>query len=375
MKKGLRSSSPFRWLALGALSGVLVLQGCTTTGLNPATPVDREQKLVQLQSQLNALQQEIETLRQTPATAINQDTLATVSPAQVVANPLSANDSSRSDQMAQVISNSGYLNDADKQAYIAAYDIYRSGGASAAIEPMRRFIGDYPNSIYIPNAYYWLGEFYLGASTPDFVQARDAFQMVVARYPRSAKAAPATYRLASLLALEGKTTRATELMEQIQTSYPSSAESGYAADWLKQHRGTRKTTTTTKKTETKPTTSTSKSSSSKSASSSAAKSTSNAKVEESKKAAATSKTADKDSKSTKVVSKPKEPSKDSKTSSSESKTRQAQTESKSAKTSTSKKVETADTKAGKTNSAKDNRKSTTTQRETTTSRAISERAN
>ncbi|MEY2863877.1 MAG: hypothetical protein RLY58_1584 [Pseudomonadota bacterium] len=139
--------------------------------------------------------------------------------------------------------------DADKRAYVSAYDAYKAGGAAKAIEPMQAFIRTYPTSVYVPNAHYWLGEFYLAITPPDFKQAAQSFAVTSLTYPKSAKAAAATYRLATMADVDNRPAEATRLMTRLTTDYLGTQEAGFAENFLKTHPA--KTTTPTSKT-TKP---------------------------------------------------------------------------------------------------------------------------
>ncbi len=125
--------------------------------------------------------------------------------------------------------------DADKTAYIAAYEAYKAGGAAQAIGPMQKFISDYPKSQYVPNAYYWLGEFNLAATPPNFTAAANNFKIVTSQYPKSAKAAASTYRLATLADVDQRPAQAIALMKTIVKNYPGTQEAGFATDYLKKH--------------------------------------------------------------------------------------------------------------------------------------------
>jgi TolA-binding protein len=135
--------------------------------------------------------------------------------------------------------------DADKRAYVSAYDAYKAGGAAKAIEPMHAFIRNYPTSVYVPNAHYWLGEFYLAITPPDFKQAAQSFAVTSTTYPKSAKAAAATYRLATMADVDNRPAEATRLMTRLTTDYIGTQEAGFADNYLNTHR--------TKPTITKPT--------------------------------------------------------------------------------------------------------------------------
>jgi TolA-binding protein len=125
--------------------------------------------------------------------------------------------------------------EADKVAYIAAYEAYKAGGAAQAIAPMKKFIADYPQSQFVPNAYYWLGEFNLAVTPPNFGLASTNFKVVTNKYPKSAKAAASFYRLATLADVDKHQTTAIALMKTLQKDYPGTQEDGFETDYLKSH--------------------------------------------------------------------------------------------------------------------------------------------
>lgn len=121
----------------------------------------------------------------------------------------------------------------DKQAYIGAYDAYKLGGAAKAIKPMQQFIASFPNSVYVPNAYYWLGEFYLAITPADFVKAKKSFNEVVNKYPKSSKASTALYRVATITQeIDKRSSDALVLMKKLAKEYPNSAEAEYARGFI-----------------------------------------------------------------------------------------------------------------------------------------------
>jgi len=125
--------------------------------------------------------------------------------------------------------------DDEKKAYFSAYEVYRSGGPNKAINPMREFIKAYPQSTYIPGAYYWLGEFYLAASPADVNNARKSFRILIEQFPDAPKAPSALYKLASLADVDGKTSEAARYLQDILKRFPASPEAASARLWLKEH--------------------------------------------------------------------------------------------------------------------------------------------
>lgn len=152
------------------------------------------------------LQQQQDQLKQ-PATPVPAATATTTAPASTV--------------------------DDEKKAYLGAYDTFRTGGPDKAIAPMLAFVKKYPDSSLTPGACYWLGEFYLNASKPDPVRARQQFDTVLAKYPDNAKAPAALYKIASILEIQGKPDETRQKMQELVKRYPKSPEASLADTWLK----------------------------------------------------------------------------------------------------------------------------------------------
>lgn len=122
--------------------------------------------------------------------------------------------------------------DDDKRAYFSAYQTFKTGGPNKAINPMRNFIKTYPQSTFIPSAYYWLGEFYLAASPADVNNAKKSFKIVVDNYADTPKAPSAMLKLASFADVDGKTQEAIKYMLRIVKEFPKSEEATAAKAYL-----------------------------------------------------------------------------------------------------------------------------------------------
>lgn len=118
---------------------------------------------------------------------------------------------------------------ADRQAYNLAYKAYQDGGAVKAIAPMKQFIRDYPNSPYISHAYYWLAEFNLSITPPNFNQAKNNFTVVARDYTTSAKAPAALLRLVEIAYnVDKDTPKARQYYQLLLKRYPDSKEAKQA---------------------------------------------------------------------------------------------------------------------------------------------------
>ena len=193
--------------------------------------IDFDQRLEQLQEQLRSTQADTDPDSSTTDTATDSSTTveASGSTGSSTGSSVIPPPPLKPAQSSQPASTSA----AEQKAYIAAYDAYKAGGTQKAIVAMQQFMRDYPNSVYIPNAHYWLGEFYLALTPPNFVEAQKTFNVVLSAYPKSARAAAAIYRLASIADIQQRPSEATRLMNILRNDYPNSAEAGYAQEFLR----------------------------------------------------------------------------------------------------------------------------------------------
>ena len=93
---------------------------------------------------------------------------------------------------------------------------------------MQNFIKNNPNSVYISNAYFWLAEFNLAIEPTNYSEAKKNYNIVVNKYPNSAKASRSLYQLYNIAKdVDHNTTLATQLKTKLQKNYPKSEEVGY----------------------------------------------------------------------------------------------------------------------------------------------------
>ena len=200
--------------------------------------IDFDQRLEQLQEQLRSKlsnpdtnSDELEPANPNNSDSTTQSERTNNTASMIPPPPINAATSSSTDKNPPTTASA-----AEQRAYIAAYDAYKAGGTQKAIIAMEQFIQDYPNSVYIPNAHYWLGEFFITLTPPNLANAQKEFNVVMATYPRSARAAAAIYRLASIAEVEKRSSEATRLMNILLNDYAGSTEAGYAQDFLNKRR-------------------------------------------------------------------------------------------------------------------------------------------
>ncbi|MEE4382032.1 MAG: tol-pal system protein YbgF [Pseudomonadales bacterium] len=83
----------------------------------------------------------------------------------------------------------------ERAAYERAFALTREKRFDEAVSAFNQFISTWPDGVYVPNAWYWLGEIHLAKAPPDLEQARQAFVQVVQLWPDHPKAPDALYKL------------------------------------------------------------------------------------------------------------------------------------------------------------------------------------
>ncbi|WP_158967117.1 tol-pal system protein YbgF [Paraglaciecola sp. L3A3] len=96
-----------------------------------------------------------------------------------------------------------------------------------AIPEFQTFLQRFPNSSYVPNAKYWLGQ--LLFNKQDWAGAGDQFQALVSNYPDSSKRADALLKLGITEMERSNIARAKQLWEQVITEFPNSSSAKLAA--------------------------------------------------------------------------------------------------------------------------------------------------
>ena len=100
----------------------------------------------------------------------------------------------------------------------------------AAIPAFESFLQNFPNSTYVPNAHYWLGQ--LLYAQQEYQKAHDHFKQVVDNYPDSNKRADCLLKLGVIAAEQGKTADAKTFYQQVLTEYSDSTEANLAKQRL-----------------------------------------------------------------------------------------------------------------------------------------------
>lgn len=122
----------------------------------------------------------------------------------------------------------------DKQAYEGAFSSLKSGQYQQAINHFTQFASDYPASIYLPNALYWLGE--ASYVNRDFKRAEHEFKQVLVQFPSHSKAKDAMLKIGFIQHENKQSKQAQETLTNVVKSYPGTTVARLAEQRLEKIR-------------------------------------------------------------------------------------------------------------------------------------------
>jgi tol-pal system protein YbgF len=124
------------------------------------------------------------------------------------------------------------LSENENEAYDKAVNlILKDRLYEQAIPEFQTFLQNFPNSSYVPNAHYWLGQ--LLFNKQDWAGAAIQFQSLITAYPDSSKRADALLKLGITEMERANAARAKQLWEQVLTEFPESSSAKLADKRLK----------------------------------------------------------------------------------------------------------------------------------------------
>jgi len=116
------------------------------------------------------------------------------------------------------------------EAYNLAYNDYVKGGYELAIQGFVGFLQQYPTSILVPHALYWLGESYY--QTKQYPQALEQYNRLITQYPKNEKLAGALLKQGFAYAAVGDKTKARGALKRVLEEFPHASEANLAKDKL-----------------------------------------------------------------------------------------------------------------------------------------------
>jgi TolA-binding protein len=125
--------------------------------------------------------------------------------------------------------------EAQKEAYLAAYQEFRSKGAPAAINAMQSFLKKHPKTAFSASAHYWLGEFQLALEPANLQAAESNFLKVIREFDGDSKVPASYYKLGTVSELRGNMDEALRWMNDLVKRFPDSDEARLAKPFIEQN--------------------------------------------------------------------------------------------------------------------------------------------
>jgi len=116
-----------------------------------------------------------------------------------------------------------------ESAYKNALNTALAGKFNAAISLFEKYLQNYPNSKYVPNAYYWIGECLYAQKK--FPEALLKFKEVASIYPKHHKTADALLKAGMTYDLMGDTNNAALQYNALLGDFPKSNAAGIVKSW------------------------------------------------------------------------------------------------------------------------------------------------
>lgn len=119
----------------------------------------------------------------------------------------------------------------EKEAYDnAVHLVLQEKDYDAAIPAFARFITQYPESSYVPNSHYWLGQMLFAQKR--FDQSKAQFARVAEAYPKSNKRAESLVKLGLIAQQQSDNGQARQYFEQVISEYGNSVAAQQAQKGL-----------------------------------------------------------------------------------------------------------------------------------------------
>jgi tol-pal system protein YbgF len=128
------------------------------------------------------------------------------------------------------VAGGGAVNASADQMYEASVAQLRRGSTATARSGLRQLLQNYPTSERVPDALYFLGQSY-AAENPDSAAAY--YNQVVQNHPQSPRASAALYNLGLLAERRKDSAAARDAYQRLVQKYPRSDEAALARDRLK----------------------------------------------------------------------------------------------------------------------------------------------
>jgi tol-pal system protein YbgF len=133
-------------------------------------------------------------------------------------------------QQVTVDGRSGTVDVNEQKSFDGAVAQFKSSDFKGALSSFSAFARDYPSSVYLPSAQYYVGASYYAQR--DFKAAIAAQEVVIKNWPDSSRAADAMFNIASSQTDMGDKKAARKTLENLVATYPDSQAAGVARERL-----------------------------------------------------------------------------------------------------------------------------------------------
>ena len=115
---------------------------------------------------------------------------------------------------------------AENRAFEAAYGLFKGGSHENAAKAFQEFLKNYPESVHVPNAHYWLGNAQFALK--DYKSALGTYQGLLKAFPGTPKAAEVLFNIAGCQQELKQGAAAQKTLKQLVAKYPNSEAAGKA---------------------------------------------------------------------------------------------------------------------------------------------------
>lgn len=184
---------------------------------------------LQLQNQIDAMRQEIASLRGQIEVQANN-----IAKTQKQQRDLASSVDSRLKRFEPIeVTIDGQtttVDQAERRAFESALAMFRSGDFNAARGAFEAFLSQYPDSPYVPSASFWLGSSQFALK--DYAAAIETHSNLVARHPENPRAPDAMLNQAYAQIESGKKSAGRQTLQTLLERYPSAPAAQAARDRL-----------------------------------------------------------------------------------------------------------------------------------------------
>lgn len=116
------------------------------------------------------------------------------------------------------------------RAFEKGYGLFKAGSHVESVKAFREFINKFPSSVYVQNAYYWLGKSKIVLK--DYKGVQSTFELLLQRFPEFPKAADVFLNLAESKSQLNLKEEANKTLQQLVDKYPDSKAAAKAKKLL-----------------------------------------------------------------------------------------------------------------------------------------------